>query len=62
MNGVDRIDPVFARRIEPELPLDRVEECAWHLLPNPHGAVALHVAVAADGGCSSARLPDVAAQ
>ena len=56
------VDAVLAGRLEAELVAEGVEERLRHLLPDAHGAVALHVAVPADGGGAGARLADVAAQ
>ena len=65
LHPLDRLEGIRAvgpGRCERELLLDGVEELIVHLLPHPHGAVTLHVAVAADRGCSGPGLADVAAE
>ena len=59
---VDGVEAVLARRLEAELVAQRVEEVRRALLPDAHGAVALHVGVAAHRAQPGARLADVAAQ
>ena len=47
-HSVDGINAVLARRVETELGLQGIEESRRHLFPDAHGAVTLHVAVAAN--------------
>ncbi|MNN27892.1 hypothetical protein D3C81_1414430 [compost metagenome] len=64
-HGVDcrhRVVPRRARHGEGEALLQRIEQCRRRLLVDAHGAVALHVAVAAHRTGAGARLADVAAQ
>ena len=64
-HGVDRLDhvvAVFTRHLEREAPLKGIEERHGRALVDAHGAVALHVAVAAHRAQAGAGLADVAAQ
>jgi hypothetical protein len=56
-DGVDRVVPVLARRVEAELALERVEERLGRPLPDPHRAVALHVRVPTDREQPAPGLP-----
>ena len=56
------VGAVLPRHREAELALEGGEEPLGHPLPDAHRAVALHVAVPADGRRARARLADVAAQ
>ena len=62
LDGLHHVDAVLAGRVEAELLLDGVEERGRHLLPDAHRAVALDVAVPADGRGSRAGPADVPAQ
>ncbi len=59
---LDRVVAVLPRCGELELAVERREEPLGRLLVDPHGAVALHVGVPADGTYSGARTADVALQ
>ena len=59
---VDGVEPVGSRRIERELPSERVEERLGHALRDAHRAIALHVGVPADRRGAGSGLADVAAQ
>lgn len=61
-DGVHGVESVVAGRVEAELLLQGVEEGVGHLLPDAHGAVALHIAVSAHGAGSGARPAQIAAQ
>ena len=50
VDGLDGVHAVFAGRFEAELLAEGVHEGLRHLLPDAHGAVALHVAVARGWG------------
>ena len=62
LHRLQGVGAVLARHREAELGLERGEEALGHPLPDAHGAVALHVAVPADGRGARARLADVAAE
>ena len=59
---VDGVEAVLARRLEAELVAEPVEEARRAPSPDAHGAVALHVGVAAHRAQPGAGLADVAAQ
>src|SRR6478752_733889 len=59
-DGVDRVQPVLSRWVEAELLLQSVQEVSGRAFPDTHGAVALHVRVAANREEPGSRLPDVA--
>jgi hypothetical protein len=61
VDGLDGVVPVIARRRESELTLQRVEERARWLRPDPYSPVALDVGVSAHRAQTRAALPDVAA-
>src|SRR3954469_15365488 len=58
VDGVDRIEPVLAGRVDAGRLLQRVEEGGLRLLPDSHRPVALDVAVAADGADAGTGLSD----
>lgn len=62
LDGADDVVAVVARRGDPELRVEGVQEGGGGALEDAHGAVALHVGVAADGADAGAGAADVAAQ
>ncbi len=61
-DGVDGVVAGLARGVNPERGIQRIEEGGARLLPDAHGAVALHVAVPADRTHPCSRLADVAGE
>ena len=59
-DGFDRVVAVSPRRREGEFGLELIEESRGRAFPNPHGAVALHIAVPPHGTQSAARSPELA--
>ena len=61
LDGVNRVHTVVARRLKAKHFFELVEQACRGLFPNAHGAIALHIAVAAHWARPRARPANVAA-